>query len=167
VNLHPANTLLVQWYATPLSREAAEKLALSAKYRVDKSAKSANTSFAGIMMQTIADWWLDTESTMCPSRGIHYADTKRKMALYHLMVGQLLMSSKMNMALDYLDMGLRYADGLIRGSDYFTLYNRHEELRYLSLSDKRQKPYDLPELLNESRVIRKLTQNNQYSIPRK
>lgn len=129
--------------------------------------QSGCASFAGIMLQTISDWWLDSDNTMYPSRGIHYADTKRKMALYHLIIGQLLMSCKMNTALDYLDMGLRYADGLIRANDYFTLYNRHEELRYLTLSDKRQQPHNLSALLNESRVIRKLTQNNQYSIPKK
>lgn len=118
-------------------------------------------------MQTISDWWLDANNTICPSRGMHYATSQRKMALYHLIVGQLLMSCKMKSALDYLDMGLRYADGLISASDYFTVYNRHEELRYLAVSDKRQKAHDLPKLLNESRVIRKLTQNNQYSIPKK
>lgn len=161
------NGLLVQWYATPLPREAAEILAQSAKDRLDKSAKLGNSSFAGMMMQSVADWWLDTDNAEYPNRGSHYADTKRKMALYHLLVGQLLMSCKMNMALDYLDMGLRYADGLIRGSDYFILYNRHEELRYLRLSDKRQQPHALAELLNESRVIRKLTHHHQYSIPKK
>lgn len=167
MNQRPAKSLLVQWYAVPLSLQMAEELSQSAKYRLDKSGQSGYASFTGIMLQTIADWWLDADNTMCPSRGIHYANSKRKMALYHLIVGQLLMSCKINTALDYLDKGLRYADGLICASDYFTVYNRHEELRYLTVSDERQKAHDLSALLNESRVIRKLMQNSQYSIPKK
>jgi len=160
------NSLLVHWYAVPHSAQAAVELATVARARQDRAGRFGAASFMGIMQQTIADWWLESDSPMCAIRGIHYADSKRKMALYHLIVGQLLMSCKLNMAMDYLDMGLRYADGLITASDYFTLYNRHTELRYLSLSDKRQRSFDLPELLNESRVIRKLTQHNQYSIPK-
>ena len=159
--------MFVQWYATPLTGATAAILAQTAKQRLDQRGKYGYASFTGIMMQTIADWWLDSTDTLCTTRGIHYANSKRKMALYHLIVGQLLMSCKIQAALDYLDMGLRYADGLINSDDYFTLYNRHEELRYLSLSASRQKPYDLSELLNESRVIRKLTQNNRFSMPKK
>lgn len=87
------------------------------------------------------------------------------MALYHLIVGQLLMSCKMQNALDYLDIGLRYADGLIDAGDYFMLYNRHTELRYLRLLPTRQPAHDLPELLNESRVIRKLSRHHTYTLP--
>lgn len=157
--------MLVRWYAQPLSGQSAEKIAYRARQHLDKQGQNGYASFTGIMLQTIADWWLDTNNVICPVRGIHYANTKRKLALYHLIIGQLLISCKMQNAMDYLDMGLRHADGLINASDYFTLYNRHEELRYLALSSTRQQAYDLPVLLNESRVIRKLTQNNQYSIP--
>lgn len=167
MSLYPANRIWVQWYATPLLRESAESLAKTAQLYLARSGKHGKTPFSGVMQQTIAEWWLESDIPLGLTRGMHYANTKRKMALYHLILGQLLMSCKLNMALDYLDMGLRYADGLMGAADYFTLYNRHEELRYLSLSDVRQTAHDLPELLNESRVIRKLTQNNQYSIPRK
>lgn len=141
-------------------------MARFARQRLDRQAGYDDVSFAAIMMQTVADWWLDNTGTLCLTQGIHYATSRRKMALYHLIVGQLLMSCKLRMALDYLDMGLRHADGLINSADYFNLYNRHEELRFLPLFTTRQKPHNLPELLNESRVIRRLAPNSRYSIPR-
>lgn len=160
------NTALVQWYGTPLSRQDAQTLAHTAGQRLDRWSSRGKVSFAAIMMQTIADWWLNNANTLCLTRGIHYATSKRKLACYHLIVGQLLMSCKMQMAFDYLDMGLRHADGLINATDYFTLYNRHEELRFLPLFTTRQRPHDLAELLNESRVIRKLAPRSGYSIPK-
>ena len=162
---HSIATLLVQWYATPLSGQAAEAVARRARQRLERKGQQARSSFSAVMLQTIPDWWLDSGNVDCPTRGMHYANSKRKMALYHLIVGQLLLSCKLQPAMDYLDMGLRHADGLIKPDDYFTLYNRHEELRYLPLSTRRQKAYDLSALLNESRVIRKLTHNSQYSLP--
>lgn len=162
---YPISTLLGAWHAAPLSGPAAKALARRARQRQDRQGQYGYASFSGIMLQTVADWWLDAGNAVCPTCGMHYANSKRKMALYHLIVGQLLISCKLQPAMDYLDMGLRHADGLINPADYFRLYNRHEELRYLPLSSTRQRAYDLPALLNESRIIRKLTRPNQYSIP--
>ena len=156
-----------RWYAVPVSSERAEILSQSAKYRLAKAGQRGQASFVGIMMQTIADWWLEPHTSLSLSRGLHYADSQRKKAIYHLLVGQLLMSCKIDTAMEHLDEGLRQADGLISSSDYFTLYNRHEELRYVPVSNVRQKAYDLPQLLNESRVIRKLTHDHQYSRPKR
>ncbi len=163
----PINNLLLQWYGDPLSRLSAEQLTRDAMHRLDKFSRIASNSFVSIMMQMIADWWLDEGNSQFPTRGMHYADTRRKLALYHLIAGQLLMSCKLQSAMDYLDMGLRHADGLISSDSYFTVYNRHEELRFLKLSSTRQNPRNLVELLNESRVMRKLAPNSRYSIPRK
>ncbi len=165
VTNYPIASLLVQWFAAPLSAPAAEAIARHARQRLERLGQQGCASFSGIMQQTIADWWLDAGNTICPTRGIHYASSKRKLALYHLIVGQLLISCKLQPAMDYLDMGLRHADGLIKPGEYFTLYNRHEELRYLTLTTSRQQGYDLPALLNESRVIRRLTHDKQYSRP--
>lgn len=159
--------LFLDWYGTPLSIQSAEQLARQAATRLKKQGKLGATSFTAIMMQMVADWWLVGNHNLFPERGMHYADSRRKQALYHLIAGQLLMSCKLQPAMDYLDMGLRLADGLIHPDNYFSLYNRHEELRFLHLANSRQKPRKLTELLNESRVMRKLTPNSQYSIPRK
>ena len=156
--------LLLHWYGKPLSPQEAQQLADLARQRLEKRARSGKTEFCTIMLQTIADWWLDETNSVCLSRGMHYATTQRKMALYHLIAGQLLMSCKMTMALDYLDMGLRHADGLISAEAYFSLYNRHEELRFLTLYTTRQQAHDLPALLNASRVMRKLAPHRLYSI---
>ena len=163
----PNNSAWLRWYAVPVSSVRAEILSQSAKCRLNKAGQRGQASFVGLMMQTIADWWLEPHTSLCLSRGLHYADSQRKKAIYHLLVGQLLMSCKMDTAMEHLDTGLRHADGLIPANDYFTLYNRHEELRYILVSNVRQKAYDLPELLNESRVIRKLTHNHQYSRPKR
>jgi len=56
----------------------------------------------------------------------------------------------------YLKRGLQYADGLVKANDYFTIYNRHEELRALWLSESGYKPGSLDELLKEAHVIRYL-----------
>lgn len=157
--------LLLDWHGNPMTHVEARQLAALAGKRLEKQAIAGKTPFSAIMLQTIADWWLDETNSVCLNRGMHYANTQRKMALYHLVVGQLLMSCKMAMALDYLDMGLRHADGLISAEAYFNLYNRHDELRFLPLFTTRQKPHDLPSLLNESRVMRKLAPHRLYSIP--
>lgn len=159
------NQLLVQWYADPAPREEAESLALAATARIEKYHQNGTLAFVGIMQQMIADWHLHDSSSMFPGRGMHYANSRRKLALYHLVAGQLLLSCKLEPAMDYLDMGLRHADGLINSENYFSLYNRHEELRFLKLSATRQKPRSLLELLNESRVMRKLSPHSRYSIP--
>lgn len=140
-------------------------LARRAGERIDRAGRHGRSSFSGIMMQTVADWWLGAVSGPDDMRGWHYATSRRKQALYYLIVGQLLMSCKMRQALEYLDKGRRLADGLITAGDYFTLYNRHEELRHLHVSEQRQKAHDLPALLNESRVIRRLAKHPQYTRP--
>lgn len=159
------NRLLVLWYADPLIPEQARKQAISAQERLASHHSHGTLSFIAVMQQMIADWWLDESQIKFPDRGIHYANTKRKQALYHLVAGQLLMSCKLQSAMDYLDMGLRQADGVISSENYFTLYNRHEELRFLKLSHERQMPRSLLELLNESRVMRKLAPKYRYSMP--
>lgn len=162
---NPINQLLLQWYGNPLSLQIAEQLARDARHRMQRHSIFALTSYIGIMQQMVADWWLDDASYLPTNRGLHYSDSRRKLALYHLIAGQLLISCKLQPAMDYLDMGLRHADGLIGSESYFALYNRHEELRFLKLSAVRQAPHILSELLNESRVMRKLAPKSRYSIP--
>ncbi|MDH5445644.1 MAG: hypothetical protein OEY52_08815 [Gammaproteobacteria bacterium] len=164
---NPLQNLLLNWYADPPSSEEITALCRIAIQRQEKFGQLAKSSFLSVMMQMIADWWLDESCTSFPNRGMHYATSRRKQALYHLIAGQLLMSCKMQSAMDYLDIGLRYADGIISSDNYFILYNRHEELRFLHLATERQKPYRLTELLNESRVMRKLDPRSGYSLPRK
>ncbi len=158
--------LLAGWYGDPLTVEIAKKQASIARERIARYHQHGALPYLGVMQLMIADWWLDDSQSAFPGRGVHYATTRRKLALYHLIAGQLLMSCKLDSAMDYLDMGLRQADGLLGSDDYFTLYNRHEELRYLKLSSSREKPRSLSELLNESRVMRKLAPNSRYSIPK-
>ena len=158
--------MLVQWHGDPIPPPLAEQWSRVAAERLARRGRNGVTAFTMVMQQMIADWWLDDSQYIYPMRGLLYASTRRKLALYHLIAGQLLISCKLASAMDYLDMGLRHADGLISAEHYFKLYNRHEELRFLSLSTSRQKPRSLRELLNESRVMRKLIPNSGYSIPR-
>lgn len=166
LNSHSINQLLVSWYGEPQSRSEAEKQASFAQACLNRHSQHGVLPFMVVMQEMIADWWLGESQNIFPVRGMFYANTKRKMALYHLIAGQLLMSCKLEPAMDYLDMGFRHADGLISSENYFTLYNRHEELRFLKLSNSRHKPHSLIELLNESRVMRKLSPKSRYSIPK-
>lgn len=160
-------TLLLNWYGDPLTETDAQLVARLSKDNLDKYHRKGRASYAGIMMQMVADWWLHEANSSFPMRGMFYANSKRKLALYHLVAGQLMMSCRLQPAMDYLDMGLRHADGLLSSEAYFELYNRHEELRFLNLYPERQKPRRLKELLNESRVMRKLAPHSRYSVPNK
>jgi len=86
------------------------------------------------------------------------AKTRRLQALLHLTYGQLLIAKKRQGAFEYLDYGLRLADGLVNSNDYFEMYNRHVSLRSLKFSRQGSLGCNLQELLNEAAVIDKITQ---------
>lgn len=168
-------SLLVTWHANPLSAAEATRLARQAEYRLQQHPANHHTCFINTLMQLIADWQTEQVDRDGLERAFIYTISRRQLALAHLVVGQLLMSRKMSDALVHLNRGLYYADGLIKPVDYFTVYNRHEELRSLLLSTDGQAPQALEVLLNEARVIQQLNRGNtglkiqdwptQFSIP--
>lgn len=154
--------LLTQWHAQPLSKPEALDLQQRARQREKYHAASRQSCFITSLMHLIADWWLEPESHHDLERVFVYATSRRQQALCHLVTGQLLISRKMVGATTHLDKGLKLADGLIKADDYFTLYNRHETLRYLSLSKPGQAGRQLESLLNEARVIQRLKKHHRH-----
>lgn len=92
------------------------------------------------------------------------AKPRRLQALLYLTYGQLLIAGKRQAAFEYLDHGLRLADGLVNPSGYFEMYNRHVSLRSLKLSPQGSVGRNLQELLNEAAVIDKITQRSGTEI---
>ena len=133
-----------------------------AERRQKYHASNRQSCFVTALMQLVAGWWLEPETAHVLERIFVYATTRRQRALCHLLAGQLLMSRKMKGALEHLDKGLRLADGLVRASDYFEIYNRHDTLRQLVLSEAGQPAHGLEEILNEARVIQRLSQHGPH-----
>lgn len=153
-------SLLVTWHANPLSAAEATRLARQAEYRLQQNSANHYTCFITTLMQLVADWWTQQIGRNELERAFIDAISRRQLALAHLVVGQLLMSRKMSEAMVHLNKGLSYADGLIRHSDYFTVYNRHEDLTNLVFSKEGQQAQALEVLLNETRVIQQLDRGN-------
>ena len=156
------SSILTQWHAQPLAEPDANSLLQQAKQRQKFKAANRQSCFFTTLMQLIASWWLEPALEHDLERLFIYASSRRQQALSHLVTGQLLMSRKMTGATAYLDMGLKLADGLIKPDDYFELYNRHETLRHLILSNSGQTAQGLEVLLNEARVIQQLIKHNRH-----
>lgn len=154
-------SLLASWHADPLSTDEAGLLAHSSEARLRHHPANRHAHFIATLTQIISDWWLEQPNRETIERVFIDARTKRQLAMSHIIAGQLLISRKLTGAMEYLDMGLDYADGLLKPDDYFTIYNRHNDLRHLPLSHSGQKPHSLNILLNEARVIQLMDKDNQ------
>lgn len=151
------SNLLSCWYASPLSRQVAERLKATAEVRLRQDSRPCRLAYIDLMC---ARYWVvgfgDFDFELLSQS---LSNSRRLQALLHMAYGQLLIARKSVGAFKYLDKGLRLADGIIRAQEYFRLYNRHEALRSLRLTDKPVAGLELQQLLNEAGVIEKMTQS--------
>lgn len=146
--------ILTHWYAEPLSNEKAEALLQLAEKRQQERLKRNGTAYLSPLLKLIALHWLG-EAT---EGYYHYLLSKRSKSVHAeilkpLIYGQLLMSKKMEGAMEYLDDAFHQARLLLRPEDYFVLMKRHQDLRNIPLSKQPTAGETLEGLLKTGGVI--------------
>ena len=149
--------MLACWYATPLTRDAANALLHTAQQREAVRVRRGKGCYTCRLQRMIAHFWLgkevDEEFRALQQR---LRFTAHGLILAELIYGQLLMSQRRNGAMAALDSAFHSAHHLLRSSDYFVLFNRHELLRRLPLGAQPQQPLALTDLLTTASVIERL-----------
>lgn len=155
--LGPAPCALAAWYARPLDVRDAGTLLELAQAAIQQRLRSGEDCHALQLLVLLCRFWAGAdvradylELAVLPAAGDH------QRALLDLVYGQLLVSRKLNGATRYLAQGFARAAGLLAGGDYFQVLRRHELLAFLALADRPAPARDLPELLAEAAVIRRL-----------
>lgn len=151
-----AASLLSQWHARPMKLDDAAAIQHQLEKRLHDRTDTSGKRLL-LCRWMCARYWRDDFSRYDYELLEKQVGGSRRMhALLALCFGQLLMSRKRKGAFFYLDRGLRLADPLLRTEDYFTLYNRHQQLRALSLTEQGAAGSTLQALLNEAAVIEQL-----------
>lgn len=154
--LHCSEWSLADWYATPLTPAEAGDWLSSTQQAIQQRLRSGEPCFPLQVLLQICRFWLDAShvpdsETLRPRKG-----SVRHAALPELVYGQLLASRKLRSAMPYLERGFRLAAPRLEAAAYFRLLREHELIACLPLSDTPAAPQDLPVLLNEAAVIRRL-----------
>lgn len=148
---------LADWYATPLAPALAELLLATSRDALTVRLKNGASPVPLGVLQQIARFWLAEPAgdTRAPA-----ADA-REHALQELVRGQLLASRKLRPAMTHLARGFHLAAPFLETADYFRLLREHELLSCLPYADAPAAALDLPALLNEAAVIRRLRQGDR------
>lgn len=156
-----ADYSLADWYATPLSGPvvAALQEALAQAQRVHLCAGGTDAVLP--VLADICRFWRGAlpaaDALPVPQRASH----ERATALRELVAGQLLISRKLRPAATRLACGFRLAASALAPGDYFRLLREHELLARLPCSDTPAPAQDLPALLTEAAVIRRLCRGDR------
>lgn len=151
------------WYATPLSGEAAAALAQAAHRAAQRALAAGGDAWRPRLGGLIAQYWSGRPVEL-DYRSLTATAPQVARPLVELVYGQLLISRKRRGALRHLDRGFALQAPTLSPADYFALLKRHELLRVLALTDVDAGPFDLPELLVEARVIRRLRRGGRGSL---
>jgi len=156
---------LAGWYATPLAAHAASDLLELAQADILHRLRDGGDYHQLHVLVLLCRFWLDRDG-QAEYRELaeHCADGHAR-ALLELVYGQLLASCKLAGAARHLAQGFRQAAGLLCNSDYFHVMHRHELLDYLPLAECPAPALDLPELLAEAAVIRRLQDRAVRRVP--
>jgi hypothetical protein len=158
-----AQLRLADWYAQPLSAEAARALLAQARRRRQATLKAGEPTFTVRLIELIAGWWAGQDLTMHHDSLAAESRTAHERALLELATGQLLISRKLAAGRAHLQRGFALAAPLLPAQDYFTVMKRHGLLEYLPLSPVPAAPAGLEALLTEAAVIQRLEGNRSRS----
>lgn len=143
------------WYAAPLTPNVATELDVQARQAVQQALASGGLSLAPKLAELIAGFWLG-RAVALDHRSLIATQPPESQAVVELIYGQLLISRKIEGALEHLDRGFILAIPQLAPGEYFALLRRHELLRALPLRATASEPQILSDLLTEARVIRRL-----------
>ncbi len=154
--LHCSTWSLADWYATPLTTAEAGAWLSATQQAIQQRLRDGASCFPLQLLLQICHFWLDELHRPAFETLPHPAGSDRHAALPDLVYGQLLASRKLRPAGVYLSRGFRHAAPFLEPAEYFRVLGEHELLAGLPLSDRPAAPLDLPALLNEAAVIRRL-----------
>ncbi len=154
---HGQQTLLARWFGDPMTEQAARGLLQTAERRWRARVRRGSECRTCQMQRLVARFWLgepvETEFELMLRLN---ARTAHGHTLACLLYGQLLMSRRLNGAMEYLDRGFMEGRHLFGTGDYFRLVKRHELLRRLPLSPSAMPAEPLERLLTAARVMERL-----------
>ena len=156
---------LGDWYADPITISAAGNLQRRARQALQHGYAHGEDCFAARLQEIAASFWL-ARSIEANYQSLAATSTdEHQHALIDLVFGQLLISRKLAGSLRYLDAGFSRAANLLKPADYFRVLKRHELLRHLVLGRQPAAAQDLASLLDEARIIARLSGISATSGP--
>ncbi|MEN8170132.1 MAG: hypothetical protein ABFS08_07920 [Pseudomonadota bacterium] len=152
--------ILAQWYAEPLSPEQAKTLLSLSVEREQRLLRRFGRPYLSPLLKLIALHWLNE-----PIEGHYQHLLSRKERSIHaeilkpLIYGQLLMSRRIEGAMDYLDDAFQQARLLLSPEEYFVIMKRHQLLRTLPLGKTKTQGERLESLLTAAAVIERMKES--------
>jgi hypothetical protein len=155
---------LATWFADPVETGIAGSR-LAAVEQCLRSVRTAATDlFPQRLLEIILRFWLDLDVEARYQNLYALLTGNRERAMLELGLGQLLMARRLATAWQHLDHGFELAANLLDAEDYFCVLKRHALLRQLPLQPSAAVATNLDGLLDEARIIAKLTGNNGYTL---
>jgi len=147
---------LAAWYASPLTQTQATALQMQARLYLQQAMIGGTNSLVPRLADVIAGFWLGRDVSH-DYRSLMATLPETQRASVELVYGQLLMSCKRNNAMLHLERGFELATTALAPAAYFALLRRHTLLSYLVLTTAGAPPLTLGDLLQEARVIQRLS----------
>ena len=156
VDSHPTS-ILGTWYGNPQEEGEATRILELAQKRKQAHLRHGHSSICCNIQIMIARFWLG-ESIAKDLQGLQQqtSATGHGQVLLHLIHGQLLMSRRLDGAMDSLNRGFTEGRLLFTPDDYFLVLKRHQTLSHLPLGNSPLPAEPLESLLNSARVIQLL-----------
>jgi len=153
------------WYADPLDPADANKLLHSGRQGAQQAYRHGDCALYGELEQVIARYSLG-QAIAGKMEALATTADPEACALVGLVHGQLLMSRRIEGALECLQQGFELARDHFLAPDFFAVMKRHELLAELPLYPQAHKAQTLLSLLNEAGVILRLRGRRPIVIPR-
>lgn len=147
---------LGHWYAEPLTHAVAEAQLRQAQHLQHQAHRARSRCSACPFHELIARFWLGRSIDVLTAQLSHAGNPPRRRALTELVRGQLLMSRRLDGAMERLRNGFYLAGPYLQAVEYFQILKRHELLAYLPLGHRPAPAQGLAALLREAQVIQQL-----------
>ncbi len=147
---------LSEWYAEPLDEHQAQAMLSEAHNRQRQAHRQRRQCGACPFHELVAGFWLGRSTEALYDRLVRTDQDPRRRALAELIGGQLLMSRRLQGAMEHLRNGFFLAAPYLRAAEYFQVLKRHDLLALLPLLQRPAPPQGLESLLREAQVIRQL-----------
>lgn len=152
-------SILGRWYADPMSPDEACSLYGDVSHRLEQRLRHGGGTLCCRLQLMCARFWQDKDISNDYQGLRHLASrSPHGKALLELVYGQLLAGRQSTGAREHLEMGFNLARHLFTAGDYFTVMNRHRQLRHLPLAQQPAPSSTLEQLLTMARVIERLEQ---------